>query len=221
MSIDIASPGGHAAALRAAIGAQTGLVLLNSGTILAPVDFVEIALPVGYVEFQFKFWGCVSDSVETFADSFAYQLSFDNGDTYIDDGYECYTNAFHAGQLIVEAGLSPTVQTSGPPNSGVINRFIDTDPVAYIADNPSLSKPLYADMTLYPGSSYENPRSISRDYGTCHSFSGSNDYRFQEGTDAALLTMMARANKLKVGYYFGDGYKWAQGAYAMWGVLIG
>src|SRR5258708_15788786 len=79
-SIDIASPGTDAAALKAALAALGMPVLIASGTIASPVAQLDLLLPAGYADFELRLIGWQVD--ESGEDSLEYRFSFDGGSTF-------------------------------------------------------------------------------------------------------------------------------------------
>src|SRR5438309_398836 len=80
-NIDIEAPGADTDDLRDALGAQTGLHLLDKVTVSAPVAYLSFALTGGYGKYWLEYAGLQNDE----GDNWALALSNDNGATWLID----------------------------------------------------------------------------------------------------------------------------------------
>lgn len=190
-TIDIENPGADEAALRAAIGMYAGQVLVQAGTVSAPVTFIDLDLPSGYIQFRIEFYGLKfgsgSDSY-----NFAAALSFDGGDTYLNDigdpGFDSYWNA------VINKTGSAAVDSSGTSDA------LMTFPT-YSAGSP-FSMRLSVD--LFPGSADSLAQSI---YTAVSDIAGSLLTSIGQASinPAATVTPTpARADHIRFAVY--DGY---------------
>lgn len=113
MSIDISSPGGSTAALKAALRDLLGMLLIDSGTISSPVSNLQLDLPSGYSQYLLELIN-ITPSV---SDALGMSMSQDGGSTWPNNsvGTAGPTRPYISNDgLTIVGGGSPTIGGSTP-----------------------------------------------------------------------------------------------------------
>jgi hypothetical protein len=123
-------------------GGGSGLVLIDSGKITAPVAFLDVTLPSGYLAFKLFFSGFSISATDEFTAAF----SSDGGATFYNDNtnYDTYTVANH--------GYSGS-------GSFVLNQNYDRfDALIFLSASVSSPQVTDAELVILPGSASIPPR---------------------------------------------------------------
>lgn len=173
-----------------------GVSKLASGTIVSPVPFIDLPLPVGYRSFHLLFDSVLSDTVDALAAAF----SFDGGVTFLADisHRDSYYFAYNAGNVAIDGITSLTGGYFGGSDGlmQLADPFFNTD-----ATNPIL--PMDFELRIFPGSSVSPARIRAETSGFTGIISGYPVLTLLSGVfgvnvSAAIAPTLARANVLRL-----------------------
>lgn len=196
MGIDIENPGSEEGDLKAALSGLAGHVLLSSGEITTPVDFVELELPAEYSYFTFVFERFGLDDLG----QLSYQFSDDDGATY-HEGESDYSFSDYRSDA-----SSGFIGTYGP----------DKMPVFASISTAGVESGSDGNLSIYPGEA--DKKATTRGFASSRGAAGTGSFF---DMSSSHIEIVGRQNKIKVQPYYGIDFniKLISGRYRLFGAL--
>lgn len=182
--------GADLTAFKSAMGGAGFMVPISSGSISSPVEYIDVALPIGYSSFRLAVTGLLIDYAPY--DHIDFAVSADAGATFYNDldGYETYAKLFNFNE-------GDWANGTGDPNC--ISLFDATGGLARSVSSAAIGgivHPVTIDAVIDPGSAGRAFTCVSN-FTAASLASGAHGY-IQGVVATFLLEAMGRQNLFRI-----------------------